>query len=99
MTVSVHITYNPVKECFDDVLDRVRAYIIADLKNPDRLESRVFSNRDENLIRAYSTWTDEEAFYAFMNAAIDEGAFADQGRLLEQEMQVQIFQTEPLEAP
>ncbi|CUH81515.1 hypothetical protein TRM7557_03463 [Tritonibacter multivorans] len=96
MTVSFHITYNPVKECFDDVLKRIQTFISADLKNPDRLETRLFSNRDESLIRAYSTWTNEEAFYAFMNAAIDQGAFADQGRVLEQEMQVQVFAPEPL---
>ena len=97
MTVSIHITYNPVKDRFDDVLNSLRRYIDADLANPDRLETRLFSNRHDCLIRAYSTWTHVEAFYTFMDAAIDDGAFADQGQFLEHEMQVQIFKPESIE--
>lgn len=97
MTVSIHITYTPLKERFDDVLDCLRRYIAADMKNPDRFETRLFSNRDDCLIKTLSTWTNVEAFYTFMDAAIDDGAFADQGHVLQHEMQVQIFKPESIE--
>ncbi|MCJ8334196.1 MAG: hypothetical protein MJH10_08165 [Epibacterium sp.] len=96
MTVSIHITYTPIRDRFDEVLNRVGRYIDADLSNPDRIETRLFTNREDCLIRAYSTWTHLDAFYTFMNAAIDDGAFGNQGDILQHEIEVQIFNPEPI---
>lgn len=96
MTVAVLLTYHAEPDCFDEVLSTIRAHMIASQNTAGLLDRKLFSSKEDNEIRSFSIWSSTDAFYAYMDEKIDDGAFSDQGRLLQKEVDCRIFKPESL---